>query len=106
MSTEDVHLAASIKRSCRSWFDENRKADQTELVPNLWLFVLYSELTQVEMHLFMEAVANPTDPQVMAQRELQDRNKRIHAIDEIIQKYPALDQQIRPDLDRLWKVYR
>ena len=106
MSTEDVHLAASIKRSCRTWFDNNRKEDQAELVPNLWLFVLYSELTQVEMHLFMQAVANPIDPQVKAQRELQDRAKRMNAIEEIIKKYPALEQQIRLDLDRLWKVYR
>ena len=106
MSTEDVHLAASIKHSCRNWFDNNRKEDQAELVPNLWLFVLYSELTQVEMHLFMQTVANSTDPQAKAQRKLQNRQKRIDAIDGIVRKYPDLERQGRPARDRLWKVYR
>jgi len=106
MGTEDVHLAASIKHSCRNWFDHNRKEDKAELVPNLWLFVLYAELTQVEMYLFMRAAVNPADLQAKAQRESQDRSKRIAAIEEIIKKYPVLEQQIRPDLDRLWKVYR
>lgn len=106
MSTEDVHLAAGIKRTCRDWFETNLKEDRTELVPNVWMFVLYSELTQVEMQLFMEAVANPADPQLLVQHELQHRNKRIAAIDEIIGKYPELEKKLRPDLDRLWKAYR
>ena len=106
MSTEAVHLAAGIKRTCREWFDANLKEDRAELVPNVWMFVLYSELTQVEMQLFMEAVANPADPQVLLQHELQHRGKRIAAIDEIIRKYPDLEKKLRPDLDHLWKIYR
>jgi len=106
MGTEDVYLAANIKHSCRNWFEKNRKEDQAELVPDLRLFVLYSELTQVELHLFMQAVASPTDPHVQAQRKLQNRPKRIDAIEGIIQKYPDLERQVRPDLDRLWEVYR
>jgi len=96
MSPSNANLAHRIKRHCEVWFKHN----PIDECPN----GLLADLTVVEAHLVLQSVLDLT-ADVRTKQEAQQRPERIARIEGQIKMYPALERQLRVELNQLWESY-